>query len=492
MMKKLKETKMSKNKGYDSGLGDFMIPLVEALTLTLMKIVELLGTLMAWSFDKYVVKGKRKQKLKKIERSSLEVKKATKNEESIGYSITQGKDLLFSDIAKKRHSVIVGASGFGKSVLLDTLMFDDLKNGKPVIFIDPKGDIDSLNQFKDLCRINNRSCRIFSEHYTGDNLIKLTPVKDGTVTHIADRIHNAFTWSEEHYSVLCYSALKKAVRELKSNDMPVSLDSIYATLIELSNGRDAKIKRSDIEGLILRLENIIDSDFGKVLGADGFSIDELWQKKECVYIGLPVLGYAKVAKSLGKMILGDLSYSVYNKYKTEEEKRPSDKVSVYIDELSAIITDNLIELMNKCRGVGMELNLAFQTPSDINKVSPDLCQQLFENGSNWLILKQRMEDSANMLSKAIGTMEGVKETSRVQGGEKQEEGSQRNVEESIVHPNIIKNLNEGQCVFLRHSPTRVDLINIKHISRKVVKHNVNFLNNWDMQINKLPNEVING
>lgn len=473
---------MSKNKSYDSGLGDFMVPLVEVLTLTLMKVVELLGMLMAWSFDKYVVK-RSSPKITKIERSDIGNSKSTLNEDAIGYSINQGKDLLFEDIVKKRHSVIVGASGFGKSVLLDTMMFDDLKSGKPVVFFDPKGDIDSLNQFKDLCKLHGRACRVFSEHYKGPESIKLSPVRDGTTTQIVDRIHSAYTWSEEHYSVLCYSALKKVVNDLKAKDIDIGLKVIYENLLDHCENK--VIKRADVEGLILRLENMIDSDFGKVLGSDGLSFEELWKSGECVYIGLPVLGYPTVAKSLGKMLLADLSYSVYDRYKIEEEKRPDERISVYIDELSAIIVDNLIELMNKCRGVGMELNLAFQTPSDIIKVSPELCQQLFENGSNWLILKQRMEESANMLSKAIGTMEGIKQTTRVQSGQEQEEGSQRRVEESIVHPNVIKNLNDGQCVFLRHAPTQIDLVNIKFISRKTVKHNIQFLNNWNKKFDNV-------
>ena len=68
------------------------------------------------------------------------------------------------------------------------------------------------------------------------------------------------------------------------------------------------------------------------------------------------------------------------------------------------------------------------------------------------------------------------QTMRVQDGEEQAQGSQRTVEELIVHSNILKNLNVGQCVFLRHYPTKVDLLNVKYIDPKIVWDNVKFIN----------------
>jgi type IV secretory pathway TraG/TraD family ATPase VirD4 len=203
----------------------------------------------------------------------------------------------------------------------------------------------------------------------------------------------------------------------------------------------------------------------------------VWNEGKCVYIGIPVLGYPKIARSIGKIILGDLSFSVYKKYSelSIELENKLTPVGVYIDELSAVITNEFIELLNKCRGVKMELTFAFQTPSDINKVSPDLCEQILENSSNWFILKQRMEKGANLFSQAIGTLEGKKDTVRIQDGEEQAQGSQRAVEELVVHANLIKNLNPGQCVLLRHGPTRIDLVNIKYINQALVDKNVSFL-----------------
>jgi len=123
----------------------------------------------------------------------------------------------------------------------------------------------------------------------------------------------------------------------------------------------------------------------------------------------------------------------------------------------------------------MELTFAFQSPSDIAKYDPELCTQVLENASNWFIFKQRIESGAKIFSEAIGTMESKKQTVRVLDGEIQDQGSQRIVEELISHPNILKNLNVGQCVLLRHFPSRIDLLNVKYIDPKVLIANTTFL-----------------
>ena len=44
--------------------------------------------------------------------------------------------------------------------------------------------------------------------------------------------------------------------------------------------------------------------------------------------------------------------------------------------------------------------------------------------------------------------------------------SVREANELLVHPDIIKNLRVGQCVLLRHNPTRLDLLNLRE--RKLI------------------------
>lgn len=486
---------MNKNKRNEASLGDFMLPLVDLMTILITKGIESLAKILTIGIEKAI--NYRGEEIVKIERSDLLKKSSTTNFDSIGYSVTSKREITGNDINKTKHSVVVGASGSGKSVLLDSLMFDDMREGKPIIYIDPKADNESLERFIDLCRLNNREYLIFSEHYQGQGKIKLNPVVEGSVNHITDRIFKSFTWSEEFYANKCQQALRKAVKSLKQNEKTVSIKSIYEELIELCKSKDEekKLNKSEIGSLLTKLENIIDSDFGELLhGNDAFSFSNLRAENKCIYVGLSVLGYAETARAIGKLFLGDLNYSVYNTYRniTAKNKSNINSLGLYIDELSAVITDEFIEILNKCRGAKVEITSAFQTSSDINKISPELCQQVFENSLNWYVMKQRMQDAAELISTSIGTIESIKKTVRVEDDQEQSMGSQRNVEELLVHPNIIKNLDVGQCILFRQQPTRIDLMNVKYIDQDTIDKNIRFFeyNNLIARKKNMTQEVI--
>jgi conjugal transfer pilus assembly protein TraD len=185
---------MNKSKDKNLGLGEFIVPIVDLLSIGITKGIELLAQGLSVALDRYVFK-RESLEIRKIERDDLSGSKKTTGFDSIGYSLTSKKLIAGKDINKSKHSVVVGASGSGKSVLLDSLMFDDMRAGKPVVYIDPKGDNESLERFIELCRMNNREYLIFSEYYNKENRLSLNPVLDGSVNHIADRVFKSFTWS---------------------------------------------------------------------------------------------------------------------------------------------------------------------------------------------------------------------------------------------------------------------------------------------------------
>jgi hypothetical protein len=85
-----------------------------------------------------------------------------------------------------------------------------------------------------------------------------------------------------------------------------------------------------------------------------------------------------------------------------------------------------------------------------------------ENAGNLFILKQRLQETAAILAEAIGTTISKKQTYRVENGEQLSTGSEREVHELLVHPDIIKNLDIGQCILLRQAPARLNLLNIRN------------------------------
>jgi GTPase SAR1 family protein len=442
----------SKKQKQPEGL-DFITPLVEGIHGLLVILGELLLEVIKFCYQRYQAGS---LPVRKIEQKELRVKKETKSENHLGYSINRRKPLELKNIDFSKHSLIVGAAGFGKTNLIYILQEHSLQENKPIIFFDPKGDLEALLTFKELCKKYNRKCYIFSEHY--HDSVKLNPLKLGSTNQIVDRIMSAFEWTEPFYKDLCQSVLFDVINELKKQKITISLPAIVALYEE-------KYKTDKTLGLLIKLQNIHSSDFGKILVADSETktMAEIRQEKACLYIGLSTQGYGETAMAIGKIFLGELLYNSYLQLTISPNSHESIKnsISVFFDEFGALVTPRFIELQNKCRGAGIQLFLAVQTTSDIDRVHPKLTEQIMENASNFFIFKQRVDYGASLLANAIGTIAAKKQTYRTERGSRQDAGSEREVNELICHPDVIKNLKVGQCILLRHNPTQVDLINIR-------------------------------
>ena len=409
----------------------------------------------------------------KIDRSTLQESKQTKNENCVGVDTKAKKEVLLSNIDFSKHSIIIGASGFGKTNLIQILQEDYLKQGKPIIFFDPKGDREALNSFIYLCSKYDQRCHVFSEAF--EESIKLNPVLEGSVNQIVDRIMSAFDWTEPYYEDQSSRALTKVLTKLKITNECITLKLILDSLILEDSGKDTV-------GIISKIENITSSDFGSLLeGTErDYTLSKIRNEKSCLYIGLSTQGYGKTAMAIGKMLLGELLYVSYISLRDPSNYR-NNKVGVFFDEFGALVTPRFIELENKCRGAGIELTMAIQTLADINQVSPELTIQVIENCSNWFILKQRVSESAEKLSVAIGTLISIKTTEVIEDGEKMGKGTERSVHELIVHPDIIKNLKIGQCILLSQSPHKVIHLNIRK-SNLDSNHSNKKQNNFEQEV----------
>lgn len=443
---------------------DLVSPFVEAIHLLFVMIGEVLIELIKLLYSRYKAGS---VPVRKIEQKELKVKKQAHEDQHLGYSINRRKPFELKNLDFSKHSLIVGAAGFGKTNLISILQEQSLREGKPIIFFDPKGDLEALLTFKALCEKYKRKCYIFSEHYYDS--IKLNPLKLGSTNQISDRIMSAFEWTEPFYKDLCQNVLFEIIDELKKQKIEISLPAIIDLYKE-------KYKSEKTIGLLTKLQNINSTDFGKILIQDKETktLADIRKEKACLYIGLSTQGYGETAMAIGKVFLGELLYNSYHQLTITPNSHTSikDSISVFFDEFGALVTPRFIELQNKCRGAGIQLFLAVQSPSDIDRVHPKLTEQIMENVSNIFIFKQRVDYGASLLANSIGTITSTKQTYRTERGSRQDAGSEREVNELLCHPDVIKNLKVGQCVLLRHNPTALDLINIRgreHVTIEDVK-----------------------
>ena len=386
---------------------------------------------------------------------ALRTKRTTTEASALGIDASTKRVVKLSEIDFRRHSLVVGGSGFGKTNLLSILQENSLSLGRPIIFIDPKGDLETLNSFRDLCRSYGRKCYIFSEYHPDS--ISLNPLLEGTINQVVSRLMSSFEWVNEYYRAQCEQALFRVLRKLETAGTAFSLSSILEEL--------RLIETEEISGIVTNLTRIHESDFARRLESDtdALTISRIRAEQACLYVGLSVQGYGETARTIGRLILGELLFNSYMTLRTSSQGEGlNNPLSVNFDELGALLVPDFIELLNKCRGAGIELTMAVQSPADFAKFDPNLPTQIVENAANLFILKQRVDDSASFFSKAIGTKLSTKSTHVVEDGETQARGSVREVYELLAHPDIIKNLGIGQCVLLQQGPSRLRLINIRN------------------------------
>jgi conjugal transfer pilus assembly protein TraD len=446
---------MSNNKNQSQGL-DIVTPIVEIIHY----FAVLIGTwgleLLKYAWARY---NKLPQELKRIDIKEARVKKVTDNSLMLGYSCNRKRPLPLNEINFAAHTYIVGAAGSGKTNLLSVLQENHMKNNVPVIFLDPKADMESLLTFEHLCKKYNRQSYIFHENY--EDSVVLNPLKDGTANLIVDRIMNSFKFEKEFYKITSEQAIRATVTKLKETKNEVTFDLIYEYMIINHNNENTI-------GIIGHLERIVKSDFAHLLKErDNYntkSIREIRKEKACLYIGLSTQGYGETAKALAKIFVEEMLYVSYVQLGTTYDSHYSmnNPLAIYFDEFGAIATPRFLELQNKCRGAGMQLFMAMQSPNDIKLIDENLTGLLIENSANIFVFKQRFDETANMLAKTLGTIIGKKQTYQTEDGSQGNRGSERDVNEFICHPDIIKNLKRGQCVLLQHDPTRVDLINVRN------------------------------
>ena len=176
-----------------SGL-DLITPIVDLVHHLMVLVLKGVFHLLKEGFN---LTRNRPYEISRIDEAELRQKKLSINPESLGIDSKSKKELKLSEIDFRKHSFIVGASGFGKTNLISLLQENALRQNRPIIFFDPKGDHEALTTFQSLCAEYKRPCYIFSEHYKES--IKLNPFLEGSINQVVDRIMSAYIWENEYY-----------------------------------------------------------------------------------------------------------------------------------------------------------------------------------------------------------------------------------------------------------------------------------------------------
>ena len=393
------------------------------------------------------------------------------------------------------HVHIVGASGYGKTVLLSHIIKQRVEQGKGLLFIDLKSDMETLLKFSkyvaDAGRIEDLQIFSLSEKAMS---LPYNLILDGTATQLRDRIIQSLNWSEEYYKnqsgsfllrlllLLCWlrdngdvqfnlgtilncSSKVQTVIDF-GNKVPLGnapLKSIAQDLVDFLKDKDSY---NSLSGLRAQLESIVMSDFGDLIATDNPGIDlfDTYKSSKIIFLFLDSRRYGETAKTIGRFILQDLK-NVSARVDAEIPKADRKPFSVIIDEFSDLASEDFIGFLDRARSSRMSVVVAHQEICDLQRISPEFAGRLMGNTSTLYAFLQKRPESAEIISGMAGTRTAWKATVQsekvfgidIPTGNK----SLREVEEFVIHPNLIKSLQVGKCVCVKKYPSaRAYCVNI--------------------------------
>lgn len=354
------------------------------------------------------------------------------------------------DEARLRHTHIVGATGSGKTVLLEQLIYRDLERGQGALIIDPKGDRDLYERVRRFCQRIGRGndLHLLSATYRNESVV-WNPCRVGSASELQSKFYNSAIYTEPHYAKACELALLKAFNELAgSPENSFTLSQVVSVLDDLSrNGKD-----ETIAGLFLDLENLVQGDWGQILGCRDSgdrpetTLFDVARKNEILFVDLPTEAQAVQSARIGRLLLQEiiLISGLRKLFPHLRSRRP---FSVFVDEFDAFAFPAFATFLNKGRSSDFMIHLAHQTLSDLDRVGPAFRGQIMGNMNVRFIFRQDEPDDAESWSRFFGTKKAVKRTYQTQDGQETGVSSNRIVQEFRVTPDAIKELKVGQCVF---------------------------------------------
>ena len=419
-------------------------------------------------------KGEHNAEIKEIEKGERARKKEVKpkgklNNFELGYSVWNGE--IYDEIHDKmlnRMMAIIGTNGSGKTTTLSTIYNNIiiLKNGEdssPLIVVDGKPDRKKIAEY----RYNAEQMGKKFYGFNCENNYSFDFINNGTPTTIKDKLmglKNDSEWSNDFYKGRAEVYLQTAVEVIKEAKGYITLDDLidcfdYEVLKDnVSEDISPKLKKKldrikdiDLEQLAGIRDQLIllsHSDLGEWLssGAENeFTLNEVIEDNAVLYFALPGLKYKSFAKVIGKLVVNDLK-SILDDYEVAGTIKP---IYCMFDEFGVFAGEQVVDLLNKGRGLGIRCIIGMQSLADIKVAGgaggDALLDQVMGNINTMLIHTIGDSFTANYLADKIGNMERKKIVKNVDNiGAGSELGATIQLEEThIIQPQEMKELPQG-------------------------------------------------
>ncbi|NDD92299.1 hypothetical protein EBZ37_09465, partial [bacterium] len=358
--------------------------------------------------------------------------------------------IAITDESRKRHTLIMGATGKGKTVATEHLLYRDLIRGHGALIIDPKGERDFYDRVRRFCESIGREEDLFLLSATHlEESARWNPLRLGDASELQSKFYSAAKYEHSFYAKATELALGIVFQTLAKKELStITLVDLVRELDSLSsNGKDENLK-----GLYFDIQNLAGGEWGPVLGTKPkrgnqkeISLLNITRNNQILFVDLPTEGKNVQSSRVGSLLLQEITL-LSGIRKRMPGVKSSKPFSVFVDEFDSFATEPFVTFLNKGRSSDFMIHMAHQTLSDLKKVSPTFLGQVMGNPNVFIVFGLNMPEDAEMLARFFGTQTSVKRTHQVQDGALTGMGSEREVQEFRIHPDQIKELGVGQCI----------------------------------------------
>jgi TraM recognition site of TraD and TraG len=316
------------------------------------------------------------------------------------------------------HTLVLGATGSGKTVTQTALATAAVQRDMAVVVVDPKEDSFMRSELARAARVAGRAFIA----WTPEGPSVYNPLAHGSPTEIADRALAGERFTEPHYLRQAQRYLGFAVRSLRACGRVVSLAELVTVLdpdalgvLERSIPDPARAQEvhdylgslsprqlTDLGGVRDRLAIMAESDIGPWLDPRTrglvFDLPGALRERAVVYFGLRADQRPLVTEMLGAAIVQDLLSAAAG---LQDEPVPA---LVVLDEFSALGAAHVTRLFGRARSAGMSLVLGTQELSDLrSREHEGLLEQILGNLTTVVAHRQVVPDSAELVARLAGT-----------------------------------------------------------------------------------------
>jgi hypothetical protein len=347
-----------------------------------------------------------------------------------------------------KHFLIIGSSGSGKTITMQSLILSDIKNKIPVILIDMKRSPEFASKLASWAKaagsefyhfVNGEPNQYDIANSPGQSYYD--PLKSGSPTSKADMVLGmreydtasaVYKSNMQQLLQVLFAMLKYADRE-KAKSIDWNSGGIYqlasavqgSNIVELAQACEGTPIQAEAEAVSIaaqgrtgikhamdelqgQMRTIVASEYGRWLKLSGNKTDDIDIFKTTQKPGTVILfslnsdSEPDFARYVGSMIMADLT-SVSARRRNSQI---TNQVNVYIDEFQTINPSSVAGLLEKARESKIAMTLAQQSFEQIVASTSNngeaYLRSILDTCSNFIVHAGSTEDSAERLSKILG------------------------------------------------------------------------------------------